>query len=66
MRIVCPICSAAYEVRETLLVPGRQVRCARCSEEWVPLAALPPPPPDDAQFEPSNAAKDADAAALKL
>jgi predicted Zn finger-like uncharacterized protein len=54
MRIVCPSCSAAYEVGDTLLVPGRSVRCARCSEQWVPLEASPRPPPDDEQFEPPN------------
>lgn len=35
MRIVCPSCSAAYEVAESVLAPGRIVRCARCGEEWV-------------------------------
>ena len=47
MRIVCPICSAAYEVRDDLLVPGRAVRCARCSEQWVAIEAAPalPTPP---------------------
>lgn len=42
MRMVCPACSAAYDVPETLLAPGRAVRCARCGHEWVPVA--PPPP----------------------
>lgn len=35
MRIVCPSCSAAYDVADSLLTPGRTVRCARCSEAWV-------------------------------
>jgi len=39
MRIVCPICSAAYEVRDTLLAPGRTVRCARCGEQWAAVPA---------------------------
>ncbi len=43
MRIVCPICSAAYEVRDDLLAPGRSVRCARCGEQWVAVPAAPPP-----------------------
>ena len=51
MRIVCPICEAAYEVEDRLLRPGRATRCARCEHRWVPLAAvevvsdpLPEPP----------------------
>ncbi|HUB49773.1 MAG TPA: zinc-ribbon domain-containing protein [Acetobacteraceae bacterium] len=43
MRIVCPTCSAAYEVRDSLLAPGRTVRCARCGEQWVPIRVAPPP-----------------------
>jgi len=42
MRIVCPICSATYEVKDTLLAPGRAVRCARCSEQWVPIPEAAP------------------------
>lgn len=58
MRIVCPVCSATYEVRDELLVPGRAVRCARCNEQWVPVetpGSAPPaqvgelPTPDAAQ-----------------
>jgi predicted Zn finger-like uncharacterized protein len=52
MRIVCPICSAAYEVRDDLLVPGRTVRCTRCSEQWVAIETARPAPPD-AVDEPS-------------
>ncbi len=37
MRIVCPICSATYEVPDALLAPGRAVRCTRCSEQWVAI-----------------------------
>lgn len=37
MRIVCPSCTAAYEVPDSLLPPGRAVRCARCGEEWAAL-----------------------------
>jgi len=36
MRIVCPACSAAYEVPEPLLDTKRPVRCARCGHEWRP------------------------------
>lgn len=53
MRIVCPICSAAYEVRDALLAPGRAVRCARCGEEWVAIPASPPPPPEAAEEPPA-------------
>ncbi len=53
MRIVCPICSAAYEVRDALLAPGRPVRCARCGEEWVAIPASPPPPPEVADEPPA-------------
>jgi len=44
MRIVCPICSAAYEVPDRLLVPRRIVRCARCGEQWAAVPVAPPPP----------------------
>lgn len=43
MRMVCPACSAAYEVPESLLTAGRAVRCARCAHQWTPLAAPPEP-----------------------
>lgn len=46
MRMVCPACSAAYEVPESLLIPGRVVRCARCANQWVPVAATQSPPPE--------------------
>jgi predicted Zn finger-like uncharacterized protein len=39
MQIVCPACTAAYEVPLTLLKPAKAVRCARCAHEWVPSAA---------------------------
>lgn len=39
MRMVCPACSAAYEVPESLLTAGRVVRCARCAHQWTPLVA---------------------------
>jgi predicted Zn finger-like uncharacterized protein len=38
MRIVCPSCAVSYEVPDSLLKPGRSVRCARCANNWVPLA----------------------------
>lgn len=47
MRIVCPACSAAYEVPERILAAGKKVRCARCEENWLPeeAAALVAPEP---------------------
>lgn len=36
MRIVCPACSAAYEVPDRMLGTGKKLRCARCANEWVP------------------------------
>jgi predicted Zn finger-like uncharacterized protein len=39
MRIVCPSCSAAYEVPDSLVTAGRTVRCARCGGEWTPVQA---------------------------
>ena len=54
MRLVCPSCSAEYEVDESAIgARGRMVRCASCSSEWfqapaagaaAPLAMDPPPP----------------------
>jgi predicted Zn finger-like uncharacterized protein len=45
MQIVCPSCTAAYEVPLTMLKPGQVVRCARCAHEWVPSpTALPAQP----------------------
>lgn len=52
MRIECPSCSAAYDVPEARLAPGRVVKCARCATPWTPIpleiaafAPLAPPPP---------------------
>jgi predicted Zn finger-like uncharacterized protein len=53
MRIVCPSCSAAYDVPDSLVTAGRIVRCARCGGDWTPVEAaapeqhLPPPPAPD-------------------
>ncbi|MFT8246930.1 zinc-ribbon domain-containing protein [Roseomonas sp. BN140053] len=59
MRIACPHCSTAYDVPDTMLVPGRSVRCARCGESWAPAPALPPaaaPPAPAPQPEPAPGA----------
>ncbi len=42
MRIVCPACTAAYDVPEARLAPGRAVRCARCGTDWMPLTVEMP------------------------
>jgi predicted Zn finger-like uncharacterized protein len=39
MRIVCPSCSVAYDVPDSLITAGRTVRCAHCSGEWTPVPA---------------------------
>jgi predicted Zn finger-like uncharacterized protein len=44
MRIVCPSCAAAYNVPEARVSPGRLVRCARCTEEWLPVGLQSPLP----------------------
>ena len=44
MRIVCPSCSAAYDVPDSLVTAGRVVRCARCDGEWTPVEASAVPP----------------------
>jgi predicted Zn finger-like uncharacterized protein len=41
MRIVCPSCSAAYDVPDALLRGRRTVRCAACAREWS-LTDIPP------------------------
>jgi predicted Zn finger-like uncharacterized protein len=46
MRIVCPSCSAAYDVPDSLVTAGRTVRCARCHGDWAPVAAVPVPVPE--------------------
>jgi predicted Zn finger-like uncharacterized protein len=48
MHVACPACEARYEVPDTLIGPGRRLRCARCAHEWlVQSSAAPPdrPPP---------------------
>jgi predicted Zn finger-like uncharacterized protein len=52
MRIVCPSCSAAYDVPDSRVLPGRVVRCARCAQEWAPVDAAPPQTPEPPQFSP--------------
>jgi len=40
MRVACPSCAAAYEVPDALLTADRTVRCARCGENWKPMAPV--------------------------
>jgi len=42
MKIVCPTCEANYEVPESVLAAKRQVRCARCGNDWIPGANWQP------------------------
>jgi len=69
MRIVCPACSAAYEVPDEQLHEGRIVRCARCGTDWAPAVAVPeaepePPPEPEPAVPPSGALGPARAMAL--
>lgn len=47
MRITCSSCSATYDVPDSLLAPGRIVRCARCGTEWAPMEQVPAQQPHD-------------------
>jgi predicted Zn finger-like uncharacterized protein len=71
MRLVCPSCSVAYEVPDSLVPAGRPVRCARCGGEWTPVATAevplepepepeqePPPPPREPAPRPPLTAMD--------
>jgi predicted Zn finger-like uncharacterized protein len=46
MRIECPSCFAAYVVPDSLVTAGRVVRCARCGDDWTPVAATAAPEPE--------------------
>ncbi len=60
MRVSCPACDAAYEIPDDVMAAGRRLRCARCANEWVPVAAedpadlAPPPPVVAAKVEPTT------------
>ena len=56
MRIVCPSCSAAYDVPDSLVTAGRTVRCARCGGDWTPVKAAAPEPPPPATEPPATQA----------
>jgi predicted Zn finger-like uncharacterized protein len=38
MRLVCPECSATYEVSDSLFSQSREVRCNRCGFQWTVVA----------------------------
>jgi predicted Zn finger-like uncharacterized protein len=59
MRIACPSCSAAYDVADSLLPPGRIVQCARCNKAWtaVPVEAPPVNEPEPREFTAEPAAE---------
>lgn len=52
MRLVCPSCSAEYEIDDGAIgARGRMVRCASCAAEWFqapPVGAAAPLPPEPA------------------
>jgi predicted Zn finger-like uncharacterized protein len=47
MRIVCPSCTAAYDVPEAMLAGHQAVSCARCGHEWQPTETAPAAPPPE-------------------
>jgi predicted Zn finger-like uncharacterized protein len=53
MKIVCPACEATYDVPESVLASKRQVRCARCGNDWVPGANWQPEPAPAAEPAPT-------------
>ncbi|WP_207538918.1 zinc-ribbon domain-containing protein [Sabulicella rubraurantiaca] len=56
MDITCPHCGAAYRVPESLLAPGKKLRCSACRQDWVPSGAEPAPPPEAPPPGPAPAA----------
>jgi predicted Zn finger-like uncharacterized protein len=55
MRLICPSCSAAYDVPDHRLGGGaRRLRCTRCAHEWKlePAPEAPPPEPPRLYGEP--------------
>lgn len=61
MRIVCPTCDTAYEIRpEALGAQGRTVRCAACASTWFATPVPEPmvPPRDEPDILPPDAPSD--------
>lgn len=52
MLIVCPSCSATYDVPDSLRGSGRPVRCARCAHEWLPHDAETEPEAEEGLPDP--------------
>lgn len=55
MRLICPNCSAQYEVDDSVIpAEGRDVQCSNCGQTWFqpPAAVEPEPVPDDPAPEP--------------
>ncbi|NND19743.1 MAG: hypothetical protein HKN98_14305 [Silicimonas sp.] len=57
MRLICPNCSAEYEIDASLIPDeGRDVQCSNCGHTWFELPPAPPayadaPEPDEAMLE---------------
>ncbi|MGF1475665.1 MAG: DUF3426 domain-containing protein [Geminicoccaceae bacterium] len=57
MKLICPVCSASYDIKPEALGPkGRKVRCANCKHQWFQEPAAPAALPEeedvDLAFEP--------------
>jgi len=58
MQIACPACSATYNVPDSMIGAGRNMRCVRCMHEWYaapPAAAAAEPQPAISALEPPDA-----------
>ena len=58
MQLVCPNCSARYEIDASMIPDeGRDVQCSNCGHTWF---ELPPPPADFAEARPEEEAVEVD------
>ncbi len=63
MQLVCPNCSARYEIDASLIPDeGRDVQCSNCGHTWF---ELPPPPSDFAEIQPEDETVAADAPVIE-
>ncbi len=63
MRLICPNCSAQYEIDASLIPDeGRDVQCSNCGHNWFELPPAPPgpTPPPDMDIEDATAATSAE------